>query len=841
MNKPAPKIGAAARPMRIAYVVEDGEDAHQWLDEVIAECFARHGGRQSLIVPCTDGTISARYSDWLKTIDPDVVMLLTYTNEEVGSDLGELLGDTALEYRQRKRGEIEIHPRVRFEKPSLTALSWIPFLKTVSGIRRQPVEFILDCYPTWEDDGLIKDNFGTLYASADRFPLHEQIGMRPLILTPENPPANRWHMKVANAEELQDSYGVLENLQQSGVATLAHLSNLNCQPFRPDHAWRDAFCLVVGDSFEDRVASWNAGLLFDDATSQTYKTMRIPTAVVSDVDKTAKVAAFLRGANWIGGNSGPPKIAVRSHSLNETSLAEFVARIGPMARSAVTFAAIASLDDCCPAGDAKVHSAYRAALPSSATDETTASDPSTFVATPAPFHLKYSAGQHPIFSQGGWYVDLNIDKFDDHGRYDNIRQRWMLPKRRQLIRRFVKKDGTRILRYGGLSVPADVHESIIEVTQPNDEALFRSLLVEVGYLTRNDIRFEQDIRPAYKHVEQSDKGRYLAGLLGMFGSLSDLEHTMNMRFWRRQFYAMAAPANDQHAEVITLLKSRLKAKDGTLLINDTEGWDRLGNHVVRNASRLKIPRLRTRYDKLLKQWLVELEEAINLDSHLKHRTAEILAEAPRELKSSLGFLVDRRVFYRGHEWVCRNCSHRNWANLRALADEMPCEVCASSHSLPVDVAMDFRLNEFFATCLREHDTFTVACILATLRRESQVFFSFYPQAAIYREYPEDQGETPSRELDILCVSDGKFLIGEAKARAELIAPSDILDLAETAKNLRVDVAILATLSDERSLMPSKLKQLRELLPESIDVRSIVASWDDEPSAYLAGQMFTFAV
>ena len=840
MNKPDPKIGASARPMRIAYVIEDGQDAHQWLDEVVAQCFARHGGRQSLIVPCIDGRVSERYRSWLKVLDPDVVMLLTYQNKDVAIDLGELLGDTVFEHRQRKREEVETHPRVRLEKPALTALSWLPFLKTVSGLRRQPVEFILDRYPGWQDDGLIKDNFGTLCGSMDQFPLHEQIGVRPLMLTPENPPENRWHFQVAKADEVQDPYVALENLPKGGMSTLAHLSNLDCQPHRPIHSWRDAFCLVVGDSLEDRIACWNAGLLFDDAASQTYKTLRVPAAVVADKGKTARVAAFLKVANWLGGNSGPPKIVVRSRSLAEALIVEFVARIGAAARSFVTFEPIASLDDCCPASKADMHAAYRTSFQPPSTSETSASSPSTVVAGPAPYHLKYSAGQHPILSQGAWYVDLTIDKLNDHGRFSNVRQHWVLPKRRQLIPRFVKVEGARILRFGDLSVPIGVDTALFEVTQADDESFFGSLLTEAGHLAHGDIRFETDLRPAYKYVEPSDKGRYLSGLLGMFGSLSDVEHTMNQRYWRRQFYAMAAPANDQHAEVITLLKSRLRANAGTLVIDDDDGWDRLADQVVRSASRLKIPRLRTRYDRLLKLWLAELHEAIHLDANLKDRAEEILAEGPGELKSSLAFLVDRRVFYRGHEWVCRNCSHRNWANLRALANEMPCEVCASAHSLPVDVAMDFRLNEFFATCLREHDTLTVACILAQIRRGSQTFFTFLPQAAIYRKYPEDQGGKPSRELDIVCVSDGNFIVGEAKARAEMIAPSDIADLAEAARDLRVDVAILAALCDERSVMPGKLQQLRALLPASIEVKAVVVGWDDEPSSYLGGSMHTFS-
>jgi len=841
MTKPDPKITAAARPMRIAYVLEDGEDAHAWLDEIIAKCFARHGGRQSLIVPSLNGSIPARYCSWLKAIDPDAVVLVTYQNGEVAAQLGALLGDTLIEQRERRRGEAEAHPRVQLEVPALTSLSWIPFFKTVSGLRRQPIEFILDRYPTWQDDGLIKDNFGTLYGSFARFPIHEEIGVRLLMLTPENPPENRWHFRIPNVDEVQDPYVVLENLPLNGTSTLSHLSNLNCQPFRPTHAWREAFCLVVGDSLVDRISCWNAGLLFDDATTQSIKTLRVPSLVATNSDKTAKVASFLQRANWLGGNSGPPRIAVRSHSLDEASLAEFVERIRPAARSTVTFMAIASLDDCCPENATDMHPAYRAFLPSPTTTETAASNPTTFVEAPAPLHLKYTAGQHPILSEGAWYVDLAIDKFDDHGRYSNVRQAWMLPKRRQLIRKFVKVDGTRILRYGGLGLPVDVNASAIEVNQPDDETLFGALLVEVGHHAYGDVRFERDKQPAYTYVEPSDKGRYLAGLLGMFGSLSDLENMMNTRFWRRQFYAMGAPANEQRAEVITSLKRRLAGRTEILHIDSADDWGRLADRVVQLASNLKVPRLRTRYDRLLKLWLTELDEAISLDEHLKQQAESIVADAPDELKSSLAFLVDRRVFYRGHEWVCRNCSHRNWAGIRTLADAMPCEVCATEHHLPVDVAMDFRLNEFFATCLREHDTLTVACVLAALRQEANAFFTFFPQAAIYRKYPEDQNERPSRELDILCVSDGKFVIGEAKARAESIAPSDISDLAGAAKDLGVDVAILAALTDERSVMLAKLEQLRNLLPTTIEVRSIVTGWNDEPSTYLAGKMHTYSL
>ncbi|HFT8011404.1 TPA: hypothetical protein ACU9T0_007087, partial [Burkholderia cenocepacia] len=726
MHKPDPKIRATERPIRIAYVLDDGEDSHRWLDEIMAECFARHGGRQSLIVPCIEGRISQRYIDWLKVIDPDVVMLLTYRNSEIASHLRPHIGDVLLEHRQRDPEEIEPQPRVYREPAALTSLSWIPFLKTVSGLRRHTVDLILDSYPQWEDDGLIKDNFGTLHASIGRYPVHDQIGVHPLMLTPENPSPNRWRLNIANPEEVQDAYAALEHLGRSSVSTLAQLSNLMCQPFRANHAWRDAFCLVVGDSLVDRISCWNAGLLFDDSTNQTYHTLRVPSTVANDEEKIASIGAFLRAVNWLGGGSGPRQIAVRSYSLDEPSLSSFVDNIALAARSTVTYSTISSFDDCCPADASSVRPAFGMTRTSRGTSETSVQDQTTLVEVPAPPHLKYSAGQHPIFSEGVWFVDLSVDKLEDHGRFSNIRQSWRLPKRRMLVGHFVRVEGARILRFGNLSAPASIESTTIKITQPSDETFFASLITQADFLHHDDIEFDADAQPPYRCVELSDKGRYLAGLIGMFGSLSDIEHTMDMRFWHRQFYAMAAPANNQNAEVIALLKNRLKARTGSLLIDDDEGWDRLADHVVRNASRLKVPRLRTRYDRLLKLWLAELDEAVAGDANLRERVDEIMTDAPGELKSSLAYLVDRRVFYRGHDWVCRNCSHRNWVNVRNLDDKMGCDVCAVEHFLPVDVAMDFRLNEFFATCLREHDTLTVACILAALRKESASFFSFTP-------------------------------------------------------------------------------------------------------------------
>src|SRR4051812_25187660 len=61
------------RPLRIAFLVENGEHASLTLDGIFADCYSRWGGRFSLIAPCLGGRIVSQYWAWLEAFDPDIV------------------------------------------------------------------------------------------------------------------------------------------------------------------------------------------------------------------------------------------------------------------------------------------------------------------------------------------------------------------------------------------------------------------------------------------------------------------------------------------------------------------------------------------------------------------------------------------------------------------------------------------------------------------------------------------------------------------------------------------------------------------------------------------------
>jgi hypothetical protein len=62
-----------ARPPRVAFLIEDCERADIALDGIFADCYARWGGRFSLIVPCSEGRVAGSHWPWLEAFDPDII------------------------------------------------------------------------------------------------------------------------------------------------------------------------------------------------------------------------------------------------------------------------------------------------------------------------------------------------------------------------------------------------------------------------------------------------------------------------------------------------------------------------------------------------------------------------------------------------------------------------------------------------------------------------------------------------------------------------------------------------------------------------------------------------
>lgn len=830
--KPSPEITAIARPVRVAYIIEDGDGVHPLLDAAFSESFSRHGGRQSLVVPVVNGDIPEAYVRWLKVLDPDFVFTVASDNERI-AEVVDLTCSPLLIHpikRHLTEGEHRLQ-RFQLRNQALTSLSWLPFLKVTSGGFRARPEVILDCYPRWQDDGLITDNFGTLHGSFDSFPLHRQLAdiVRPLMLTPKDAPEDRWRFGI-DGEEVTDGYEALNVLMKSGhTISLAYLSNIYSKHIVVrSHEWTNSFCLIVGDTFVDRVSCWNAGLLFDDAQHQTYKTLRLPASVINDAAKIEQIKKFINANNWINRYGSQPQVTVRSSSLSEAQMKEFAQQVGSKGSwCSYHVQPIGSIEDCCPPPPKERESSWMPARHDNPDVQIPLRHKTESAPVPQPFHLKHAPSAHPICSAGQWMAQYRIDRTEDNSRFSNLRDMWRLPKRNQLTRLFLGSIEARIMAGGDLAVPVDNAIQRVEINEPDDMDFFFSLLHQPSVYSHPDIRYRDHYDVPYEYSRRSDKGRYLQGVLGMFGSLGRAYQVLTNGFWRQQFIKLGTTSENEYPRLVRTLKKRFTPQAGKFTFERDEQWENLAKTVVSQAFNVRQPKYTVKLQTLIKEWSQHLERAIESDANLQKQKDSILAEGPQKLTDSLSGLCREGVFHQGHSWTCNHCAYRNWTALDALSIRLECQVCHQEHNTPINLQFDFRLNEFLATCLREHDTLSVVWALGELQHRSRATsFIFAPQMELFRKYPDNDAADPDREIDLLCVIDGKVVIGEVKASLSEIDKQEIDSLIALALEIRPDVVVISAMKGEVEKLMPKLEEVRKGVGPDIEVQGFLGDKDN---------------
>lgn len=279
---------------------------------------------------------------------------------------------------------------------------------------------------------------------------------------------------------------------------------------------------------------------------------------------------------------------------------------------------------------------------------------------------------------------------------------------------------------------------------------------------------------------------------------------------------LAMPAEQMHPRIIHTLKKRFRVKEDRLLIEGQDQWNSLAREVIKQAPGLRQPRLTVTVAELVQEWQKELADFVDGsgDQHLKNQRAEMLREAPEQLKRSLQELCAEGVFHQGHDWVCPRCAYRNWAALDALKASLDCQVCHRSQAAPVDLQFRFRLNDFLATCIREHDTVSVVWALSTFQQDHRhPPLIFAPQTALFRQY----GAEESREIDLLCIVNGQVIVGEVKPSLSDIGTEEISTLIEVAQELSADAIFIGALEGNERNLASKEGTLRSKLPERVGV------------------------
>lgn len=182
------------------------------------------------------------------------------------------------------------------------------------------------------------------------------------------------------------------------------------------------------------------------------------------------------------------------------------------------------------------------------------------------------------------------------------------------------------------------------------------------------------------------------------------------------------------------------------------------------------------------------------------------------LKSIVKKLCDYRVFLKGFNLKCKHCSSQFWYHINEVKETISCKGCLEDFQFPVEPKFAYKLNDLIKNNIYQSSglrdgNLTVIRTLVSMNRRSHQSFYYSPQLNFYDNHHSNK---PCAELDIACISEGQFIIGEAKHDSQAFSADSyktLYSLAEVAKAIRPDKIILSCYEDSHNRLEKAKKGL----------------------------------
>ena len=271
----------------------------------------------------------------------------------------------------------------------------------------------------------------------------------------------------------------------------------------------------------------------------------------------------------------------------------------------------------------------------------------------------------------------------------------------------------------------------------------------------------QYLTPTYTSIRKNDEGKRLESLIRLFSGLDNAKELLSDMFWM---------------ELLQYLSVNTKIE------GDTVTFDEIVKRCINKMSE---------------------EEGIVLNKE----TYNNLSNLKKGLRYSLQELTEKGIFRTGCCLKCPICSSKFWYSLDDIKTNVECRGCANLYKMEIETPYSYKLNSIIKGNIAKLDkdgkiqpdgNLTVLRTLYVIKNYSRVSFDYSPQVNIFN------GNNPIElvgDIDIAVLSDGKFIIGEAKHSSILFRKENkksLHSLINLAKTLHPDKVILSCIEDNPS-------------------------------------------
>jgi len=743
------------------------------------------GGRYNQILVAKGGKLTDQQWDFIDSYDPDVVKTFTKLSK---NDLYKF--DTkASPYNLIKSRDQYISPHIDDDGAYITPTSRnILQVGNAFGDNVYLVQFVLnDC----KDESIkefIEVNFGVL----DERDMMDQV-------LKKHP--NRVQLHITDKASFANALKKFNDFKSYVFPIqLCHLGDYVGQgeSFDSEHI----FHVFLGDQPHDILNFWRNPLYLRDSTRNRLRQLWIPQEMADDEELTAPLVQLIRGRVNPYGTSGR-QVVFHSSSIDHKKLEIYSNKLTKdcyFVTKTTGQRFLPELSDFFSFSRLKEDMIHRRGH--SKVEE-----------------FRVSPPNEVDIAGGTWMNDLYVELPEKKTLPVNI-DTWMQLPRNNNLASIVVNSIARIDKNGLVSVLGKQSNRFnpvgnLEITLPSTrEIIFGIVFDRRRPVYTTDLRYDKKKKYPYD-LKISNEGKRLSGFMSVFGSINSANSILQDNHWRRFFKKLANVDISKESKQFQIIKDTLNKKspfpnleDDTVQQKD-RFLERLSGLVVETSKKYVQSLSKTGTYLDLENIVKDELETFN-DKHPKNKFKYNKSRVLRSLK----YLVELNVLSIGHNKICSSCLYPQWRPVNELDQFMQCAGCGYEYILDPEYKISYKLNSLIENGVRSGGVIPVVLALGALFEDANYHFDFLPPMDIYKN-----GDKLT-DLDICCIKDGKFIIGEIKAQQRGF-PKDFSLLVEIAKEIQASKIVISTMAQK----PTKNTQKKiEKARKSLKGTGITIDW-----------------
>ncbi len=804
-------IYADNRPIKVVYLIANASrypaNAAKAIDNIISRNQSFWGGRFSPILILNSGTLNADQMSFLKTFDPDIIKF-------IGPLKTAALRKINLVSHPYHIDQTEIDGEYVNTEIHDTRVEYLPTPELIAKINRtlpNDSQIVLFDIKELKDEDIrrfIIRNFGIIEESYSLRVLEQAVKLKLEVKDLDS--------LIKAFEEINNARNIVFPIQLSAFpCTLTEIERKN---------YEETFHICIGDNVRDVVFSWNNPLTQPQWRRSYINSLWVPSGLARDERFSKSLGTLIRRFSKSFTSWGTEKVVVESHSVKKSTLEKFVEALDVQGFLRTEILELENKQVFPEYIDFFTFDILKTGMQYFRLHSKEES-----------LQLECPLGKTHVKNGGHWMTDFYVNKGNKDLYYSNLESWLQLPSHNLLAHNIFPGTPSRITNRGlpsclvqmPFSEPIAEDRNVVKFKMISDGSIFRGMMLSNSKAFQNRTWYNDDSRKKKIEVEYirdseiSSSGKYLMGFVGNFQGLSNAERFLSDDYWIEIMNYLSGKGAEKDKNLLGPLTNKIAGdiKKGRVSIKDPEN---LATYLLGLAKSYDLPSVTGASYDIFERSLDKKNAKYQDEKASPKKRREMKVQAEEEVREEMNDLIELGILLMGFYLRCPSCGFAEWRVLDEASQHLNCKGCNYSYTLNSEHRWSYRLNSLVQAGIAKHGLVPVVRALSNLSQRARHFFAFYPSLDVF----SPGGKAAFTDIDLLCVVDGRLILGECKESSSGFKPKDFDNMLKVAKALRpAEVFFCAFSGTQTQAIKTKMTEmLVELEPLNIEVKWMGAEY-----------------